>query len=70
MRGMTALELLCEQEGRDIPDIKMKKFSAKHEGMKLEDYSVAPKEDFWSRVKKNDWSTDEVTGCNINVDKL
>ena len=70
MRGMTALELILEQEGKAIPDITMKKFIPKYAGMELGDYSVDPGDDFWKKVRKNEWKAMKTVKSNISADKL
>ena len=55
MRGMSVLELLVEQEGKAVPEVKMKVFAPKYGDMKLGDYSVNPGTEFWAKVKKVSW---------------
>ena len=40
------MELLLEQEGKMIPEVKMKTFTPKHKGMKLDDFAATPVNDF------------------------
>ena len=69
MRGMSALDILLEQEGKEIPGIKQKTFVSKHPWMKLDDYSKAPA-DFWENVKPASWETMRNRKNRIDADKL
>ena len=69
MKGQTALELLLEQEGKNVPVIQLKKFTPKHLHRKLEDYSDVPL-DFWDNVKTVTWDLMKDRKSNINADIL
>ena len=60
------LELLLEQEGKSVPEVKLKIFAPKYGGMKLEDYSTDPGSKFWEKVKKVSW--EEVKGMKSKID--
>ena len=70
IRGLTAMELLLEQEGKLVPEIQKKAFVAKHKGKGLEDYSVAAPESFRKDIKFNSWETMRLRKCDINVELL
>ena len=68
--GLAKLELLLEQQGKPIPEVRKKKFMSKYEHLKLEDYSVDPGEGFWSQVGHVSWEEMKDKGCKIDVRKL
>ena len=61
------MEMMLEQDGREIPPVRKKKFVPKHGGKKLEDYSITPPKSFWEGVRVNVWEDMKQKKSDINV---